>query len=86
MRAAVFGILLAGGLVGCVHFTTSLNLQRESARSIFPTPYPDSVRVSDIQQGLTWAKWVATTPSGVYECSIRQSEARPICAKRETTR
>jgi hypothetical protein len=47
MRVARVAVMLGGfGLAGCA--TASLNLQRASARAITPTPYPDSVTVSDI--------------------------------------
>lgn len=87
MRAAVLGVLgglVAGTLVGCM--SAGMNLQRASARAIIPTPNPDSVVVSDIHHGLTSARWVATTRSGVYDCSIETSERVPICAKRDTPR
>jgi hypothetical protein len=82
MRNIVVGILVAGALSGCVS-GMGLNLERESARAIVPTPYPDSVRISDVRHGLNEARWVATTPGGVYDCSLRDGEPRPICARRE---
>lgn len=86
MRAAALSAVFAYAFVGCVSITYGKNLQRESARAITPTPNPDSVQISDLQGGVTSAKWVATTPSGVYDCSIRTAERRPLCARRETPR
>jgi hypothetical protein len=81
MRTFVVGILVAGAL-GCVS-GMGLNLERESARAIVPTPYPDSVRISEVQHGFNDSRWVATTPRGVYDCSMRDGEAQPLCVKRE---
>jgi hypothetical protein len=63
-----------------------MNLERESARVITPTPNPDSVKITELRKALTSAQWVATTPSGVYDCSIQDQEKHPLCAKRETPR
>jgi hypothetical protein len=84
MRTVVVSILVAGAL-GCVS-GMGLNLERASARAIVPTPYPDSVRISDVQHGFNDSRWVATTPSGVYDCTLRDDEPQPICAKREPQR
>ena len=84
MRAIVPGVLMAIVLSGCA--TANMNLQRASARAIVPTPHPDSVRVSDLHSGVLAARWIATTPSGVYDCSIEEPEKVPICAKREAPR
>jgi hypothetical protein len=81
MRTIIVSILVAGAL-GCVS-GLGLNLERESARAIVPTPYPDSVRISDVRHGFNDSRWVATTPSGVYDCSLREGEVKPICARRE---
>lgn len=60
------------------------NVKRESARVITPTPHPDSVVISEIRRDILGNpnKWVATTPSGVYDCSLAAGERHPICAKR----
>jgi hypothetical protein len=71
-------------LAGCA--TANMNLQRASARAIMPTPHPDSVRVSELHRGVLAARWIATTPSGVYDCSLEEPEKVPICAKREPGR
>jgi hypothetical protein len=84
MRVAVLGVLLTGTLAGCV--TAAMNLERASARAILPTPNPDSVRVSELHQGVVASRWVATTPSGVYDCSIEGQERVPICARRDAPR
>jgi hypothetical protein len=75
---------LLGCLVACA--STGANLQRESARVITPNPLPDSVKVTDVQRGATSVKWVATTPSGVYDCSADDMVRRALCVKRETPR
>ncbi len=62
------------------------NIERDSARAIIPTPYPDSVKVSDFRRSLTGSKWVATTSKGVYDCSLEGEETIPLCAKRDTPR
>ena len=84
MRAIVTGVLIAVSLTGCA--TANMNLQRASARAIMPTPNPDSVRVSDLHRGMLAARRIATTPSGVYDCSLEEPEKVPICAKRDTPR
>jgi hypothetical protein len=81
----VVSMLLAAALSGCVS-GMGLNLERESARSILPTPFPDSVTVSDVRHGFNESRWVATTRDGVYDCSLRDGEHQPICAKRDPTR
>jgi hypothetical protein len=84
MRVIGLRILFTIAVAGCATVATGRNLQRESARAITPTPYPDSVKISDVQGGMTSAQWVATTPGGVYDCSLRAGESRPLCAKRGT--
>ncbi|HUQ80788.1 MAG TPA: hypothetical protein VM076_06615 [Gemmatimonadaceae bacterium] len=84
MRAIVPGVFMAAALAGCA--TANMNLQRASARAIMPTPNPDSVRVSELHRGVLAARWIATTPSGVYDCSLEEPEHVPICAKRDTPR
>jgi hypothetical protein len=84
MRAAMVGVLAAGTLVGCM--TGGLNLPRSSAHAIFPTPNPDSVRISDLHRSVTTARWIATTPGGVYDCTIEAPEHVPLCVKRDAPR
>ena len=84
MRAVVLGGLITTTLVGCL--SAGMNLQRASARAIVPTPNPDSVTVSDLHRGVTSARWIATTRTGVYDCSLETSERVPICAKRDAPR
>ena len=84
MRTVIVSILVAGAL-GCVS-GIGLDLERESARAIVPTPYPDSVKVSEVQHGFNASRWVATTPTGVYDCSMRDGEHQPLCARREPQR
>ena len=84
MRATILGVLGATTLAGCM--SAGMNLQRASARAITPTPHPDSVAISSVHRGVTAARWIATTPGGVYDCSIETNERVPICAKRDGTR
>lgn len=83
-------VLLAG--VGCApSLLANEDLQRISAQAITPTPYPDSVTISNIQHGSKLATWVATTRHGVYDCSIEAKEESrrnypPLCAKRDSVR
>jgi hypothetical protein len=83
MRMRVMAALSAILLVGCAAQIEN-NLRRESASVIAPTPYPDSVVLSDVHRDRLGnpTKWVATTRSGVYDCSKESGEYRPICAKR----
>ncbi|HTE47527.1 MAG TPA: hypothetical protein VK636_19955 [Gemmatimonadaceae bacterium] len=81
--AALFALLVATALAGCA--PSMHTLQRQSARGISPTPYPDSVKISDVHDGST-RTWVATTRSGVYDCSIEDRERGAICVKRESPR
>ena len=81
MRALLVGGFVASTLVGCISVNSVL--QRESARAINPTPYPDSVTISDVKR---WgSEWVATTSGGVYDCSKHQGEDRALCVKRQTS-
>jgi hypothetical protein len=84
----VLTIVLAGAALGCVSLLANEDLPRISAQAITPTPYPDSVTISDIKHGTKLATWVATTRHGVYDCSIESKEQSPrnyppLCAKRE---
>jgi hypothetical protein len=85
MRVLSRGVLLVCALAGCapnIHY-----LQRASARAIIPTPHPDSVKISNIQGPIgSPDKWIATTPSGVYDCSIEAGEQQAICVKRNPPR
>ena len=77
----VLGVLVVTMLAGCAT-AFGENLERESARAILPTPYPDSVKITEYRSGLGGATWVATTPKGVYDCSRQAGERAPLCAKR----
>jgi hypothetical protein len=86
MRTTFLAVLGTTALAGCTT-TSGLNLQRASAHAIVPTPYPDSVVITDLHRKTTSARWVATTPDGVYDCSIETPpEHVPLCVKRETPR
>jgi hypothetical protein len=85
MRVVV-GVLVTVAITGCASAIASAaneTLRRDSARAILPTPHPDSVKISDYHGGFGGQSWVATTPKGVYDCSIQSGEHLPICAKRE---
>ena len=73
-------------LVACVG--VGVNLQRASARAITPTPYPDSIAISDVRHDRlgNLRAWVATTRAGVYDCTIEPRERVPLCAKRDPVR
>jgi hypothetical protein len=83
MRALVLSLLFATAFAGCAG-AIEHDLKRESARVMSPTPYPDSVMLSEIRRDRLGnvRTWVATTPSGVYDCSIEPPERHPLCAKR----
>ena len=68
-------------LVGCA--STPDNLARETARSIGGLR-SDQVTVSDVKRGATSVRWVATTPSGVYDCEADDMVRRVNAVKRET--
>jgi hypothetical protein len=86
--APVLTVVLAGSALGCVSLLAFEDLPRISAQAITPTPYPDSVTISDVKHGTQFATWVATTRHGVYDCSLEsryQSNRNypPLCAKRD---
>lgn len=86
MRARVTAALWAASLVACS--ATGFDLQRASARAMTPTPFPDSVTISDIHRDRLGnvRRWIATTRDGVYECSIEPREHAPLCARRDAQR
>ena len=89
MRTLMSTALCATALVSCVS-TGALTgrLQRASARAITPTPYPDSVAVSNVRRDTLGNpfSWVATTRGGVYDCSVQGEERAPLCARRDSPR
>ena len=86
MRIPVPSALCAVALAACAGM--NLNLPRVSARAITPTPYPDSVTISEIRRDRlgNLRSWVATTRTGVYDCSLEPDERAPLCAKRDSER
>ena len=84
MRRLIAGLVLVSTLAGCAG-AIQHELVRSSARAIVPTPNPDSLTISDVHKD--WlgnaTRWVVTTRSGVYDCTLEQGEPKPICAKRE---
>ena len=68
-------------LVGCA--STPDNLARETARSIGGLR-SDQVAITDVKRGATSVRWVATTPSGVYDCEADDMVRRVNAVKRET--
>jgi len=75
-------ILIAATLIlaGCA--STSNNLARETARTIGGIKSED-VAVSGVKRGVTSVSWVATTPSGVYDCESDDMVRRVNAVKRE---
>jgi hypothetical protein len=53
-----------------------------------PTPPPDSVTVSGVHHDRLGnaRSWIATTHTGVYDCTWVPQEEAPICAKRDSVR
>lgn len=68
-------------LVGCA--STPDNLARETARSIGGLR-SDQVTVSDVKRGVSSVRWVATTPSGIFDCEADDMVRRVNVVKRET--
>lgn len=68
-------------LAGCA--STTDNLARETARTIGGLR-SDQVAVSDVRRGITSVSWVATTPSGVYDCEADDMVRRVNAVKRES--
>jgi uncharacterized protein YcfL len=68
-------------LAGCA--STPDNLARETARSIGGLR-SDQVVISEVKRGATSVRWVATTPSGVYDCEADDMVRRVNAVKRET--
>lgn len=67
-------------LVGCA--STPDNLARETARSIGGLR-SDQVTISDVKRSASSVSWVATTPSGVYDCEADDMVRRVNAVKRE---
>jgi hypothetical protein len=86
MRFVLPAFLIATSLAACASLS-AYNLPRESARAILPTPYPDSVTITEVHHDRLGnvRSWVATTRTGVYDCTIDLAEHHPICAKRDRT-
>jgi len=86
MRPVLLSVFCGVSLTACAG--AGLDLQRASARAITPTPYPDSVTVSEMRHDRlgNLRSWVATTRSGVYDCSLEPGERVPLCAKRDPVR
>ena len=75
--AIVSAVLL---LVGCA--STSDNLARETARTIGGLR-SDQVTITDVKRGMTSVSWVATTPSGIYDCEADDMVRRVNAVKRD---
>ncbi|HET9012118.1 MAG TPA: hypothetical protein VFN38_09915 [Gemmatimonadaceae bacterium] len=86
MRARIVAAFWATSLVACS--ATGFDLQRASARAMTPTPYPDSVTISDVRRDRLGnvRKWVATSRDGVFDCSLEDQERTPLCARRDARR
>ena len=83
MRRIIGALFLVPALGACAGMVQH-ELVRSSARAIVPTPNPDSVTISEVHKDLLGNpnRWVATTRSGVYDCTQEQGEKQPICARR----
>ena len=86
MRAHIALAFWAASLVACAG--TGVDLRRMSARAMTPTPFPDSVTISDVHRDRLGnvRKWVATTRDGVFECTLEAEERTPLCARRDPRR
>ncbi len=80
MKALLTIVTAALLLVGCA--STSDNLARESARDIGGLR-SDQVAISGVKRGVTSVSWIATTPSGVYDCEADDMLRRVNAVKRE---
>jgi hypothetical protein len=80
MRLVLF--IGMSSMIAAAACAPAINYERQTARAIVPTPYPDSVRISEVKAHFTTSSWVATTPNAVYDCSMDAGERTPICAKR----
>jgi uncharacterized protein YcfL len=58
------------------------NLARETARAVGGLR-PDQVTVSEVKRTATSVSWLATTPSGVFDCSADDMVRRVNAIKRE---
>ena len=87
MRPRIALAFCAASLVGCA-ISSGVDLRRLSARAMTPTPFPDSVAISDVHRDRLGnvRKWVATTRDGVYECTLEPEEGTPICPRRDPRR
>jgi hypothetical protein len=79
----LFAIVSAAFIfVGCA--STSDNLARETARTIGGLR-SDQVTISDVKRGMTSVSWVATTPSGIYDCEADDMVRRVNAVKRDNS-
>ncbi len=78
MKTAFVSLVLAFAVIGCA--SSSGNLQRETARFIGDMA-PEDVTISDIDRGVSSAKWEASTPMGDYHCSADDMIRRVHCVK-----
>lgn len=66
--------------VGCA--STPDILARETARTIGGIR-SDQVSIANVKRGMTSVSWVATTPSGVYDCEADDMVRRINAVKRD---
>lgn len=62
--------------------STNDNLQMESARSIGGV-MPDTIKVNNVDRGMTSVKWDAESSKGSYKCSADDMLRRVLCVKKE---
>ena len=80
MKKTIAIISAAILFVGCA--STPDNLARETARSIGGLR-SDQVTITDVKRGLTSVSWVATTPTGIYDCEADDMVRRVNAVKRD---
>ena len=79
MKNILIFITAAMLLVGCA---STSDYARETARTIGGLR-SDQVTISDVKRGMTHVSWVASTPSGVYDCEADDQVRRVNAVKRE---
>lgn len=78
MKRILLG-LMAVLFVGCAN--TDWSLQREAARSMGGVT-PDSVKITNVQRGLTTVTWDAESSKGLYKCSADDMVRSVLCVKK----
>ena len=74
-------LIVVFALAACA--STNENLQMESARSIGGGVMPESVKINNVDRGMTSVKWDAESAKGSYKCSADDMLRRVLCVKKE---